>query len=732
MATRRQLRALLLISILALAAASTAAAQPAGDTAEPDAMVQARALMDREDWRGAEDVLSRMLWHVPENTEAHYLRGIALRKLGSPYTIMGDGRWSRSGEDFEAVLATDSLYRDVLYQYALLERADQQYARALDLADAQLRIKPDLSDARAGALLLYRDFALFASQEKVSARRTAHPSAFSEYAWAEALRHAGDLKGAVVAFYEVLKSEDVPKVGALLGLARTYYAMGMPETAQGMVEKAIAGIRSAADARLLFDDFQYVFSPAEMAQYDTLSTPEEYRAFFRGFWARRDPAPGEPVNARLAEHYERLAVAEREYAFPGPLEGRYEPYRDALLHFPGTYRLNSRLNDMGIVYVRYGEPDDRVDVSGNIEGRRRAEFWRYTGLELYFHFEKGALHNGWRLVPFPQFNPDVFAALESWGGVYAFTARKLGPTTLGQRRAPDIVRGWHDHPETFPEEVREFGEVSDSSIAIALTTDRYTPPEPVAPMQLVLLPAAFRGEDGRTEVTFYYALPVGQIAERASGADSVDVEVGLTLRDAAWKLDGSFTDVKPLPNVTSDDPTAALVDLFSVLVQPDSYHVALHASAAATGQAGTFRLDTQAPDLSGPGLRMSSLVPAYAISEALSPGRFTRGDLYLHVNPFRVFSVTQSVFTYFEVYGLTLGSDGLARYEAAYTLRPAPGGEAVLTFKTEGSGPASTLAASSELDPKNVAPGDYVLQVTVTDQATGKTVSQSLDLTLTE
>src|SRR5690606_29486912 len=123
----------------------------------------------------------------------------------------------------------------------------------------------------------------------------------------------------------------------------------------------------------------------------------------------------------------------------------------------------------------------------------------------------------------------------------------------------------------------------------------------------------------------------------ASPDGSLDVNVGFALYDVAWRDLGTFQDTKRLtPN---PNPTAGLVDRFSLTISPDSYHVALHLRA---GEAlAHHRFDLRVPDFSGPGLALSDVVPAFAVTPAPGGGLTGRG-LDVRPNPARRFAVDQN------------------------------------------------------------------------------------------
>lgn len=59
---------------------------------------------------------------------------------------------------------------------------------------------------------------------------------------------------------------------------------------------------------------RWLLLPEEAAAFARLDRAEDARAFIAAFWARRDPAPGGPVNAFAQQFFERSAMADKLYA----------------------------------------------------------------------------------------------------------------------------------------------------------------------------------------------------------------------------------------------------------------------------------------------------------------------------------------------------------------------------------------------------------------------------------
>ena len=142
--------------------------------------------------------------------------------------------------------------------------------------------------------------------------------------------------------------------------------------------------------------------------------PRHTAPFFRAFWARRDPTPARAVNVRLAEHYRRLLRAEKDYVSDGFRDWHTDPDRMGELRLPETHGLGALFNDRGLVYLRHGEPDDRVVTVGGANTPPTIS-WRYYDPAMDFHFLTAGTDNDWRLTPRLPQSAEVFDDREYWG-----------------------------------------------------------------------------------------------------------------------------------------------------------------------------------------------------------------------------------------------------------------------------------------------------------------------------
>lgn len=709
--------------LLGLVLPTLVVAQPTDDLEV--LLSRGQAYLDGGNFDAAEEAFDAALAQDSMNLTAHYGLGMIERERAGYKSVIHILRqrrqWRRAVEHFEAVLAQDSAFRDVLWQRALVEVYRLDYEAALPLAQAQRRLRPTLVHVQIGTWRLHWLY-WYHENRKARTWMAARPQ--------ETLARLTILDGLRRQLYEdrepmeprlierlreLLGNEDgVSDVAVRMALALAYAQDAKPVLAEAQFWRGVDAIANPIDAAFAFELVKYIMRDEELRQYRRLTTPAAYQEFFRAFWRKRDPMPAAEGNERLRDHFARLLYAEREFTYTS----HYNWYQNfgpfAWLSFPEVYALNQEFNDLGLIYLRQGDPDDRVFTLGeNVPSNLS---WRYLAADgspqMTFHFMNPAGGN-WRLVP-ALMHPEMAGDRAGWGNLYA----QLWRAYRNNEQADLIVAQ------------QEMEAASQAAVEVALRTERHTWPDDIDPLGMHVQFIPTRAASGLTRVDVYYGVPMAPLyaAERQK---RLILETGLAVHDEAWQP--VFQDLSRKAITPNDDPSAGVVDLFTFTAAPDSYHVALHVQPANTDLLGAVRFDTRLPNFDADGLQLSGLLLATRIEPAENEGLFVRGDLLVVPNPTRRFSVNQSVFLYFELYNLGVGPDLLTDYEIEYTLTPE---KPRRRFFRRDRGPAWTLRTPQggaetrtieylEIDAGEVDAGSYLLTVAVTDRRTGRTATRT-------
>ncbi|MFQ5752165.1 MAG: GWxTD domain-containing protein, partial [bacterium] len=266
-------------------------------------------------WREGDKYFKDILRREPDNFAAHYYHGICLREIGVPRSaIARNSAWRKAEDNFQWIMARDSLYEDVVYQLALLQRYRGHYTRAINLAYTQIRLRPDLVKPQVGLYYLY--WSLLKEEKPARAIAWLKKQSWdqAQYFLGEYFRRKQNWQAADSVFQKMLARDcTMSRQPIYLSLARIAYAQKKPNQAEALIKRALAEVHSPLEADLIFEDIKYLVSDQELVAYQLLASYPEKVDFLRAFWSRRDPVPSAPHNARLAEHYRRLQYAEEHY-----------------------------------------------------------------------------------------------------------------------------------------------------------------------------------------------------------------------------------------------------------------------------------------------------------------------------------------------------------------------------------------------------------------------------------
>ncbi len=633
---------------------------------------QAREAVEAREYGEAVRLLDSVIRSDAGHAEAHYLRGVSLRERGRNPTLQTrlQRLLARSAEDFELVIAQDSAYQDVLLQYAILKRYQNDLQQAILLGEMQMRYRPDLQHVLPHLLSFYWRYVVTREPDEARAWLRTQPGYLARLFVGRTYERQG-MYGMAERIYR--ESEGAGKTVPLLARARLEFARMQREEGTRAIQQAITRLNSKADALVLFEEIKTIVRPAELAAFAKIEEIQRYREFFRIFWSSRDPMPAAPYNARMAEHYRRLRIAEQEYL----LHGFRSWFRSAFTYqegnFPPAYALSSDFTDRGVVFLRHGEPDDYTVGEANS--------WHYQNSLLVFHFA-----------------PTCIAQICS-------VTDHFVPVPEGPTFPPSIVG-------LDPLDAER---ISIEFIAKGLSTDRHQWSSDVRHWDIPHVTGAFRGIDGRTLLEVYYEIPLHETAH-VSGPDSVLVETGFAVHTTDWVRTNHIREQK---RHLRGSP--ALVDRFQIDLPARRFNLALHARVLDGVHVQSIRFEYAVPEFTSTGLQLSDILLADSV-DAL-PDAKLRDEVILYVNPSGKFQRNAAPVVYFEIYNLEREPDGRTRYRIAYSLTPKYRGEpgAVTLQTSEQRGAQGMEISYVSLDLGEAVPGEYLLEAEVEDLATGRT-----------
>jgi tetratricopeptide (TPR) repeat protein len=511
-------------------------------------------------------------------------------------------------------------------------------------------------------------------------------------------RDLGYADSAAAAYRHYLERGGNPIVGRF-ELMRTLLSMGKLNAQREYY--ALAKLDDSMVTSGLRRDFSLIAGDSGVARFDSVGLAGR-EAFLRRFWTRRDRTDMRRDGERLAEHYRRLFYAQRHFRRVGGKRRStvhhsqggdpFEDYRPSQLDYDAR----------GEIYIRHGEPTERVDFPNfcNVS-------WRYARADgdLDFHFAAvgGAGEQEYRLeasvldVCTPEFL--WLSPVHKWGPQYARLVN-AGPNSLTRFIKDQEGQGLDDIEE-------------------GTTTDRhelsFRRRLPAAAQVL----AVGRGEGGSL-VHFTFAIPSDSLRpEKVNGVTGYTIRTRILVTTLAGEV------------ITTVD-TSRLY-LSRGRVAPGQF---LAGRETITIPPGTriFRMAVQQDDSTGAVFPTGSIIvgrfgfgaDSLAISDLVLGNRASSltwmptPEDTVFFNPLKRFKEGSNVELYYEIYGLRPGTT----YATLLSIRREGRGrpELTLTF----SEPAGTDVTRSRrtLNLDRLREGEYTLEIEV--RATeGRTVRQT-------
>jgi len=575
-------------------------------------------------------------------------------------------------------------------------------------------------------------------------------------------------------------SETFPESVRRLVLAYSRFSSGDDAAGAEMYWQGLEAIESEQSADLYWHDIRPIVSAEVDQEYESLALQWK-PDFIRSYWQELADASFAPVDERLAEHYRRLRYAREHYLVDIPERRHYSQITAYVPEFQTGF------DDRGAIYLRHGEPDDvaryqAADVERNVS-------WKYDqqgGDPLLFHFVSDEDASDYKLVrrlsDAITLNKASSLGSETLlnrnaGMRDRIAGRPLGTTDALDARA--LAVGEDEMKELYrsrghldPEYNRiamdldsQFLEMEEARLAtdiqFAVNSQSFEPEATGDPFPYPLRPIAFRAPSGGTEVAFYYALPTQAVSVLPYGGSGSAIDyryeyrldpldekgAGVSRRDGREIRIASRT---PIPQ----GPGVMLPALERVTLSPGEYRFGVKLTDLNSGEFGVHRGTVTVDNLGGvETLTMSDVLLASRVETAENPSNpFVRwGRLKVLPLPSGIFKREQTVFAYYEVYGLQPDDAGNVRYRTTYTLAaPDPGrnvfarffsavGDLLgedeergrVTYAFERDAPAEDpLLEYVSLDVSDTEAGEYTMIVEIEDLVSGTTRSRRAPITL--
>lgn len=482
------------------------------------------------------------------------------------------------------------------------------------------------------------------------------------------------------------------------------------------------------ELRLEIFGLQYLLSGDEITDLLAYQSEHRIRRWIENWWETRDPVYTSVENENRLEFQTRVSNARlrfRKSAYPG-------------------------WDQRGEVLIRYGEPAWRYEIKPDVTVvgyDRPGELWYYPAHRMYVSFEDAFASGEYtymiKRVKLParqRPRSDRLQAPSRYLGDYSLDARTLdaafnamlsGHPTDGPDAQAMVTY------DDFWDQLLNFQDMLES-----------TPATFPSDFDLVRIPTyhevdCFRGGEGVDRVDVNAQFEADARAAHAGMEERKYVTTAVFWNTDGEEVSRNVTTIA-VPLVEAEADTVALVVAqLSFTLPPDFYHAALTVEEFGTGRFQSIRSDVTCRDFEGR-LTISDVVFAGRIAPARSASPFNRGALYVRPHPLRRYRQGEAVPVYFEVYNLQLDRDGQASYTVSYRLTarsPRPAGffgrsgddaplDVASQFSSRSAGPYDVVDIT--LRSGNLWPGEYVLEVEITDDVSNAQTSREATFAIEE
>lgn len=421
-----------------------------------------------------------------------------------------------------------------------------------------------------------------------------------------------------------------------------------------------------------------LLGPVEFAEYVLITDTIESAEWLRRFWVSHDPTPTTPENEFREEHERRVY--------------------HAIYLFGSGFRGGPPWDDRGEVYIRYGQPDERLI--------------RRLGLD-----DGGALGRVSRSRDF-------------------FPNDRL--TSLNEREAATEVWTYYRWNETFQfEDQRQTG-----AFRMVPVTDPYSVRQGVADFYATRLsavdlqPAIYYHEYGKNLID--YALDV--VRFRAdSNRWNVDVNLGYPLSELSLGPDSSWVSIRRTLIIRDEEEREVfseggrihrwigsassnrlMVEQKIINLPPGKYTLAVTIEDLFSGKSGTYIKTFRLPQYIVPEVQeISDIEMASYVWSIYEPGApFVKNEYMVVPLPSRVYLPDQPLAFYYEVYNLLLDEEARTAYSVSYEISNSDGDPAENFHQprsVERSGTSRNISAVGTVDLTGIPAGEYFLTVRVHD-----------------
>lgn len=535
-------------------------------------------------------------------------------------------------------------------------------------------------------------------------------------------RRVGEADSALAAFRRFLAVGGDAVVGKVEE-ARALVAVGHDDSAAAAYSAALAAPMTDSGRAEVRRDLGWIAAAEELAVFDALPR-DSLAGFVADFWSQRDVDDARRPGERLTEQFRRYTHATANFQ----LVSRRRAFNVA---YAMRDTSQSELDDRGVIYMRHGEPSDRVRYSPPGVGAELTESWRYRRQapeqDLIFHFAAIGDVQDFRLLE----SLARVCVRGNTGPDRVDTASQAGsvdPACFGARagfaEVYDRLQRMGPNSVSFQNLIASERDLVRRSVRRGLGSDSYRFVFE-GDLRPVLSTFVVADSARRPELHVVFAVPAARLhPEQLGGATVYPLELRVVLFDTAGREVARLDTTRAFRTAAALTGGSFLTEQLVLPVPAGTWRAHLVIQERGSGF-GTMVRDQQvdAYDMTR-GFAASDVVVGRENSGLVWRRGGAAADVPL--NPLARFPVDAAAILYYELYGLPAG----ASVDTRVAVRPEggrsvfrrifggrSGGDLSYATVTETAGRA---AVRQRLELVGLRPGRYLLELTLTDPASGR------------
>ncbi|MFC1502001.1 GWxTD domain-containing protein [bacterium] len=527
--------------------------------------------------------------------------------------------------------------------------------------------------------------------------------------------------------------------------SRIYFVLGDEEKGMQHYWASIQAISDSLDAKAVFQHARYIMDDEEYSIF--VKTPVSQQSdFYDGFWRSRDPNLATPFNERIPEHFRRLQYANSNYrrfnigkTASDLTHKLYHQLRSLSVrlqfgndfmksHLSGAIPEKRPFDDMGLIYIRHGEPNNVVFSLENTmlpQNMTWQYYPRYNRPEMVFHFSRSGGSRGWIIesMPITTDNRDVIHPLYE----RLDRALEIGEELNASAIASELTRKNTSHAST--------------GLRTETTAYRFDK----KPLDFPFAVLGFKGGNDMTLLDLYFGLE-GKLIE----LDTVQVRPEIRIEKFIGFYNDQFQELVrlqkenriPMDIPAHDWEQSSAVDMEQIELIPGPYTVEIHLHDLTSDKLGVYKGVYQVENFNQHNLMLSDILVSGLMEQTTIVSQFRRGDYLIRPHMFSAFPGGSVIGLYFEVYNLTFNEEGRTQFGAATTLQPygteRESQDADLKRMAKESVTTSYEFSGQERDEKNQLnidigrrkPGRYEIVIQIHDEVSGEKAKKIVPITV--